>query len=73
MRRKRFNSEKSAISFAKKVNGKVNDLREVPNAKSKFTVTYQPNEKTKKHYTKPCPDWSPEESMDFGYPNYYWK
>ena len=48
-RRKRFNSEKSALSFAKKVDGKVNDCRNIEGAKSPFTVTYQPNEKTRKH------------------------
>ena len=51
-RRKRFNSEKAAHSFAKKVNGKVNDLRQIKEAKSPFTVTYQPSE-NKKTRTKP--------------------
>ena len=51
-RRKRFNSEKAAHSFAKKVNGKVNDLRQIKEAKSPFTVTYQPSEKTRKHGQK---------------------
>ena len=32
-RRKRFNTEESALSFAKKVDGKVNDLREIKEAK----------------------------------------
>jgi hypothetical protein len=40
-RRKRFNSEKSAKEFAIKVNGKVNDCREIRGAKSPFTVTYE--------------------------------
>ena len=48
-RRKRFNIEKDALSFAKKVDGKVNDLRKIKEAKSPFTVTYKPSEKTKAH------------------------
>lgn len=74
-RRKRFTSEKSANSFAKKVNGKVNDLRNVKAAKSPFTVTYEPSAKTKAHGNKfnESNDWSPEENRDFGYPNEYWE
>lgn len=72
-RRKRFNSEKAAHSFAKKVNGKVNDLRQIKEAKSPFTVTYQPSEKTRKHGQKRIQDYFPTERADFGYPNWYWK
>lgn len=74
MKRKRFDSEKSATEFAAKVDGKVNDLREIPEAKSAFTVTYESNEKTKSH-GKRIPrnsDWLPEEGRDFGYPNDFW-
>lgn len=62
MRRKRFNSEKNALSFAKKVNGKVNDCRNIEGAKSPFTVTYQPSEKTKNHWGK-----------NLEYPTDFWK
>lgn len=74
-RRKRFNSEKAALSFAKKVNGKVNDCRAIKGAKSPFTVTYQPSKKTKNHAEDKLhkSDWAPEEGRDFGYPNEYWK
>lgn len=76
-RRKRFNSEKAALSFAKKVSGKVNDLRNDPVSKSKFSVTYQPSKKTKvygkKKFSSNENDWCPEEDRDFGYPNWYWK
>lgn len=70
-KRKRFNSETSAESFAKKVNGKVNDLREMEGAKSSFTVTYESSEKTKSHGQSP--DFCPEENRDFGYSNDYWQ
>lgn len=69
MARKRFTSEKTAKSFAERVNGKVNDLREIEGAKSNFTVTY---EKTEQTINQDYPDWSPEEGRDFGYPNSYW-
>ena len=49
-KRKRFNSEKSAQQFAKKVNGQINDLRKIENAKSSFTVTYEVTEKTRSNY-----------------------
>lgn len=39
-RSKRFTSEKSAKSFAKKVDGVLKDLRDYPESKSKFKVTY---------------------------------
>ena len=79
-RRKRFNSEKTAISFAKKVGGNVNDCRQIEGAKSPFTVTYQPNGKTKKYGEKKHGprrfynfEFAPEEGRDFGYPNEYWQ
>jgi hypothetical protein len=74
-RRKRFKSEKAALSFAKKVDGKVNDCRTIEGAKSPFTVTYQPNEKTRKHGQGRFyePEIAPEEGRDFGYPNEYWQ
>ncbi|MBW2961295.1 hypothetical protein [Mesonia aestuariivivens] len=39
-RNRRFNSEKNAKSFAKKVNGEVVDLRNHPESKSNFKVWY---------------------------------
>ena len=72
-RRKRFKSEKNAFSFAKKVDGKVNDLRKIEEAKSPFTVTYNPSEKTKAHGQISESDWCPEEDRDFGYPNVFWQ
>jgi len=72
-RRKRFNSEKAALSFAKKVGGKVNDLRKIKEAKCSFTVTYQPSEKTKAHGQISERDWCPEEDRDFGYSNDFWQ
>ena len=71
-RRKRFNSKKTAESFALKVNGQINDLREVENAKSPFTVTYESNQKTKEHGSLFSDDWCPEENRDFGYSNDFW-
>jgi hypothetical protein len=70
-RRKRFNSEKSAKAFAQSVNGQVNDLRHLENAKSPFTVTYTPTDKTRAHFIEQ--DWCPEEGRDFGWPNSFWK
>jgi hypothetical protein len=43
LRSKRFTSEKSANSFAKKVNGEVRDLRGHKESKSNFKVTYKPD------------------------------
>lgn len=68
-KRKRFTSQKSAESFAKKVNGQVNDLREIDTAKSPFTVTY----KSDKAYRTQEDDWCPEEERDFGYSNEFWQ
>lgn len=73
IKRKRFNTERSAKSFAKKVNGNVNDLRQVKNAKSYFTVTYKPTKNTKQYASNNSDRWSPEDNRDFGYPNDYWK
>lgn len=73
MARKRFTSGKTAESFASKVNGQVNDLRSVEEAKSNFTVTYDKTEITKSYQKSSNNDWSPEEGRDFGYPNEYWK
>ena len=70
--KKRFSSEKSATSFAKKVNGKVKDLRHIKGAKSKFKVTYDSDKQIKSHKEN-FGDWSPEEDRDFGYPNDFWK
>lgn len=62
-RRKRFNNEDAAKSFAKNVDGRVNDLRDIENAKSPFTVTYKPSEKTKAH----------GQIRDVEYPEEFWK
>lgn len=64
-KRKRFTSEKSAKSFAKKVNGVVNDLREIEDAKSNFSVTYKQSAKTIKHGNRFA-------NID-EYPEEYWK
>jgi hypothetical protein len=74
-KRKRFTSEKAAVSFAAKVEGKVNDCRSIEGAKSPFTVTYTSNRKTKKHGQDRLyqPEFSPEDGRDFGYPNEYWQ
>lgn len=63
--RRRFDDQDSADSFAEKVNGQVNDLRDNPEAKSDFTVTY---DKTIEDAPR-----MPENDRDFGYPNSYWK
>lgn len=73
MSRRRFTSERTARSFAKSVNGQVNDLREIEEAKSNFTVTYAKTSATKEHFEENEEDWSPEEDRDFGHPNEYWK
>lgn len=72
-KRKRFDSLNSAQSFAEKVNGQVNDLTEIPEAKSKYTVTYERIEnRDETHFTNNS--WMcPEEGRDFGYPNWYWQ
>tara|TARA_R110000822_G_scaffold2258_5_gene10860 strand:+ start:397 stop:618 length:222 start_codon:yes stop_codon:yes gene_type:complete len=73
MGKKRFHSEKSANKFAEKVNGKINDLREIKESKSSFSVTYEKTNKTKKYGKDINRDWSPEEGRDFGYSNEYWQ
>jgi hypothetical protein len=73
MSRKRFTSEKNAQSFAKKVNGQVNDLRGIEEAKSNFTVTYEKTDKTRAHGSNMSEDRCPEEGRDFGCPNEYWQ
>lgn len=40
MAKRRFRSQKSAEAFARAVNGKINDLRDTPEAKAEFSVTY---------------------------------
>lgn len=69
-RRKRFDSKKNAESFAKKVNGQLNDLTDVENAKSKYTVTYEGTGSDKREFVD---NWNPWENRDFGYPNEFWK
>lgn len=73
MARRRFTSKKTAQSFASKVNGRVNDLRNIEEAKSKFTVTYTKTETRRPGNIVSDNDWAPEENRDFGYPNEYWK
>ena len=64
-RRIRFNSKKSAESFAKKVDGKVNDCRDIKEAKSPFTVTYKPSQKTKAHWNNDSyGDWFNEQNLN---------
>ena len=58
----KFSSKEAAISFAKKVNGKVNDLSNVPNARSKFSVTFERAHKGKLYVEN-----------DFHYPNEFWQ
>lgn len=70
-KRVRFDSEKNAKSFSKKVNGNVNDCRGNENSKSNFTVTFDKGKP--KPYDNSNDDWSPEDGRDFGYPNDYWK
>jgi hypothetical protein len=76
MKKRRFFKEKSAKWFASKVNGQVNDLREIKGAKSAFSVTYEKSKKSKKtkdHAENDSKNWSPEEGRDFGYPNEFWQ
>lgn len=69
-RRKKFNNEKAAMSFTKKVGGRFNDLTGIETAKSRYSVTYEPNEKTRAHGQRM--DMCPEENRDFGYSNDFW-
>lgn len=48
-RRKRFENHKAAIEFATNVNGQFNDLRQIEGAKSRYSVTYEVTDKTRKH------------------------
>ena len=57
----RFSNYENAVKFAKKVNGKVNDLTQEPTAKSKYSVTFV---RVEKPYNG---------SNDFNYPNEYWQ
>ena len=60
----KFGSEESAKTFAAKVNGKVNDLRNEKGSRSKFSVTYEVKEKGGlPHYA----------NSDFNYPNEFWQ
>ncbi len=70
MGKKRFESRKNAEEFCKKVKGNLNDLREIPEAKSKYSVTYKSQKKFMQDNSK---NWSPEDDRDFGYPNDFWK
>jgi hypothetical protein len=47
MAKRRFENSKTAKSFAKAVNGQVNDCRNNQNSKSAWTVTYNQTSKTK--------------------------
>lgn len=67
--RKRFKSRINAEAFAKKVNGQVNDCRNIETAKSPFTVTYKIYGYNIKRKNK---EWS-SEGRTFGYPDWYWK
>jgi hypothetical protein len=62
----RFGSYESAVTFAKKVNGKVNDLSSDPKAKSKFSVTFERVEKPHKGKLF-------KGENDFHYPNEFWQ
>ncbi|MGB2525652.1 hypothetical protein [Flagellimonas sp. SN16] len=69
-RRRFFTSERNARSFAKKVDGQVNDLRNDDAARADFSVTYSPSDKTRAHgQAVSFHDMAPEENRDFGYPN----
>ena len=60
----KFSNEDSAMSFAKKVNGTVEDLRNIKGAKSKFSVTFKVVNKL---------SGLSECNKDFGYPNEFWQ
>ena len=68
MARERFNNEHVAEAFAEEVDGQVNDCRNIPGAKSDFTVTYRHLDDNDQEED----DWCPEEGRDFGYHNWYW-
>ena len=77
-RKRRFSNMKSAKSFAENVGGRFFDLRNDPNAKSRYLVKYS-TKKLKKLKAKreleghSNNDWCPEEGRDFGYSNDYWQ
>lgn len=61
---KRFTSEKSATSFASKVNGKVADLRENPVRKSNFKVSYEKGTIPKSNYDEKGYDFDSDLNMN---------
>ena len=71
-KKKKFNSEKAAYSFAKKVGGTVNDLTKDELSKSKYSVTYYQTAKTIKNGQTLNYEMCPEENRDFGYSNDFW-
>lgn len=46
-RKKRLMNEKTAIKFAKKVNGTITDTRNVTGARYRFTVSYESQKQIK--------------------------
>lgn len=61
----KFGDEEKAKSFAAKVNGQFNDLRNQKGSRSKFSVTYTPKISKKGGLY--------QEEWAFGYPNDYWQ
>lgn len=59
----RFNSEKRAIGFSKKVNGELRDLRNFPDAKSKFKVVFEADKKLR-DYDNGAADFDSELNMN---------
>lgn len=60
---RRFTSEKTANSFAKKVNGEVRDLRSNPVRKSDFKVVYETNQ-NKSGYSQDAFDFDSDINMN---------
>ena len=62
----KFSNKEAALKFAEKVNGKVNDLTRDPNARSKYSVTFEAKQKpTKGNFFM--------EENHFHYPNEFWQ
>jgi pterin-4a-carbinolamine dehydratase len=62
----KFANYEKACKFAKRVNGKVNDLSNDPKAKSKYSVTFERIERPSKGRIY-------KGENDFNYPNDFWR